>query len=865
MSADVVAPVKSILKTIDSGIKLGKRVARSAKNAPPIQAQEISYSAQNLQKSLGENSRSISEAYAQTVEICGQPFIRGLEEDRAIQSRLKDLRIALIDQIDSCQDFDEEPDLFEPSAFTSVQQAAQKCSDECVSIFGRLRDQHFQACLQTIRAGHEGQIGQKMEERNSTISARPAEPPSQLSSPPRVPSSPSTHIGHLHMHKPSSSAPVKPKNPWAIDNPSQFDLGPLTQRPAPPREVSTRRRPSRGANEISIAPGDLYPDEQPTRLIPEEVVRSRLNTNEEFLARRRQSRIMFQNEIRGSIASIEEHRASEVFNDKMPSDLAASSSTPVMPYSSNTYSSNTASSSSSNPGGTYSSSPNTTYSSSPVGERISRASSSGYDSLMTRQRSQGQFSSGTRSSATSSMIHDRQTRRESQDPVSPLKTLPMGSPSGELPAHEKSENLGTLSATLHVPGYGVGIESGLEVVTQIDYGNEKMLVEDEHPFTRNTPTASMKSIDYPIRVDTSFYKFGGFCEGAKAMIKGETGFKVVKRPSGHYSATVSARCIKCAYEVGWNDVEKDRLLLRDGIYGNSGIRWRQKFISKCHVKTNSIEEPYYACIFCIEEHKTVEEHDATIFFSVGQLFRHLAKHPRPLPNVYGVTTIYGYQPPEVLDFDLHFTTTEPRPTQYSLGEIASKVATRASAQATSTHNPKTSGRNARDPDGNETLHFAAGARIVGITFPERWSGQCTLTAIARWDFKPKEAKDGGWLKFSRGDKITCVGLDFPNYLERHAEGTRRTIKTKVSTKDDYCAWKHIVIDEDEISGGSNPCNFYAFDKWVELQKMGGLLDYFKRGEYKNLVDFVNALERFEGRKRKATSGGPTITYNVSKD
>jgi len=29
---------------------------------------------------------------------------------------------------------------------------------------------------------------------------------------------------------------------------------------------------------------------------------------------------------------------------------------------------------------------------------------------------------------------------------------------------------------------------------------------------------------------------------------------------GHYSATVSARCVACSYEVGWNDVEKDKML-----------------------------------------------------------------------------------------------------------------------------------------------------------------------------------------------------------------------------------------------------------------------------------------------------------------
>ena len=88
------------------------------------------------------------------------------------------------------------------------------------------------------------------------------------------------------------------------------------------------------------------------------------------------------------------------------------------------------------------------------------------------------------------------------------------------------------SSALRVPGYGAGIESGLEVVVDIDHDNEKMVVEQEEPsFAQPPQTASMKSIDCPIAHDTSFYKFGGFCDGAKAMMQGETGFKVVKRPS----------------------------------------------------------------------------------------------------------------------------------------------------------------------------------------------------------------------------------------------------------------------------------------------------------------------------------------------
>lgn len=91
------------------------------------------------------------------------------------------------------------------------------------------------------------------------------------------------------------------------------------------------------------------------------------------------------------------------------------------------------------------------------------------------------------------------------------------------------------------------------------------------------------------------------------------------------------------------------------------------------------------------------------------------------------------------------------------------------------------------------LKFANGARIVGITFPERFGGkwcigyhdgergafpaseimlempgkedvlmnpQSSLVAIARWDFKPKDLKDGGWLRLSKGERIGCIGFTY---------------------------------------------------------------------------------------------------------
>jgi hypothetical protein len=234
---------------------------------------------------------------------------------------------------------------------------------------------------------------------------------------------------------------------------------------------------------------------------------------------------------------------------------------------------------------------------------------------------------------------------------------------------------------------------------------------------------------------------------------------------------------------------------RSGIYGagSTGIRFRQRFLSKSHLRTNSVDEPLYSCIFCIEEHRTVEEHDATVFFSVAKLFQHLAKHTRPLPTIVGISTLYGFQPPHILDFDIHFTTDEPKVQQFGMREIAPKIATRPSAHASATHHPKNNRSASRDPEGNPPLHFAAGARIVGITFPDRFNGQwcigyhdgergafpahtimlelpvredvmmnaqSNLIAFAKWDFKAKDAKEGGWLKFNKGDKISAVGYTF---------------------------------------------------------------------------------------------------------
>lgn len=79
--SDVVAPVKAIIKAIDTGIKLAHRVSESASSASTAKALQISESAPSLQKSLERTSQAIRDAYHQNVESCGEPFTKTLIED----------------------------------------------------------------------------------------------------------------------------------------------------------------------------------------------------------------------------------------------------------------------------------------------------------------------------------------------------------------------------------------------------------------------------------------------------------------------------------------------------------------------------------------------------------------------------------------------------------------------------------------------------------------------------------------------------------------------------------------------------------------------------------------------------------------
>lgn len=473
---------------------------------------------------------------------------------------LKELRIDLIDQTDKCQDFDENPLLFDPSAFTNVQRQGEKCCNECIAIFHSVRERLLLTGLQTFtldgsRQNDREQLQTARQNRANSVREANDRAAAMRDAPVRkpvpTPSRQPTHIGQLQI---TTLRPAKPSSPWLIENAPRLDANtPISAVSSLTASLGTSPR-TLGPNSLQQqSPRDiLLPSPattQGSQLIPWELVHSRINTNDEFLERRRQSRVLFQNELRLSVNSIEEDRASETFSEgvlRSPVNGVAE-----MPGSS------------------------------PVEGRISRSSSSGYDTYVSRERSQGHASQATRSSRGSSVYPlsspiteqsisgtvDKWTAMTSNFEAPPgygigyddgLEVVPDPNEKERLAAIEKErqkfekERFDTDKELNYEPGLEMKFETGLETQLatgletrfengqdprsfnngkMLEGGDEKMVVTAEPSVYHSTPATSVRSIDHPMRHDTSFYKSGGFCEGARLMIKGESGFKVVKRPS----------------------------------------------------------------------------------------------------------------------------------------------------------------------------------------------------------------------------------------------------------------------------------------------------------------------------------------------
>lgn len=221
-------------------------------------------------------------------------------------------------------------------------------------------------------------------------------------------------------------------------------------------------------------------------------------------------------------------------------------------------------------------------------------------------------------------------------------------------------------------------------------------------------------------------------------------------------------------------------------YQLNKIGYRVRFLQKSHIATKRADEALYGCVFCVQSQRTLEECDVTVFFSQKKLFEHLARHPRPLPQVPGVTVVEEAEIPFNLrnNYDLHFRA-PPKPSP--LADKQLELAQLPHATATQTVKRMYGMRLLYDQ--TPVFELANGARLSGVAFPAKYNGEwimawhegnygsapvdvvklepppraeikmdttSNISAVARWKFAPKSKDGGDWLKFDQGERITNI-------------------------------------------------------------------------------------------------------------
>ncbi|KAI5922586.1 hypothetical protein F4810DRAFT_720975 [Camillea tinctor] len=381
------------------------------------------------------------------------------------------------------------------------------------------------------------------------------------------------------------------------------------------------------------------------------------------------------------------------------------------------------------------------------------------------------------------------------NPYSPNGQHPASGYPGSPPTHPYSRTTPSMSSSVTSRNHSsstLTVQPGSDVVkTTIGLDEGLIPVYVDSP-TSSEPPIPSREADCTIGPFSSFYKMKGFCRGAEEAMRGQLGFKRIKRPVGGFSMAVVAKCTHCLYELDFKSIEQDLNNDSCGTFRTSSIEFRLRVLQKSHLPIRHVEEQLYGCLFCIQQGHTVEESDSTVFFNQRQLFAHMARHPRPLPQVPGLTVIEEPEVPQHLkdNFDLHFP--HP-PVQSVMMGISQEIARLPMAIATESRKNQ-NGVMRTPPDRTAVLHFAVGAKIVGIEFPAKYEGKWAIgwhdgvraafevesvqieappkgqvkmqgtsnvQAVARWKWNQKG--DDRWLKFDKGDIIKNIAWAYTDH------------------------------------------------------------------------------------------------------
>ncbi|KAM4056994.1 variant SH3 domain-containing protein [Hirsutella rhossiliensis] len=324
---------------------------------------------------------------------------------------------------------------------------------------------------------------------------------------------------------------------------------------------------------------------------------------------------------------------------------------------------------------------------------------------------------------------------------------------------------------------------------EIDSG--LILVEPEVSDKKSQSYASLRGP--MLNASDSFYQHKGFCPGAQEVIRGEIGVKKVQKPVHRTLSKVVARCSGCLYELNLNDVEEDVSMQGEGNLAQCGVKYRIRFLQKSHLPAKRVDDIPYGCVFCVHQGHTLDKSDATVFFTKKALFSHLARHPRPLPKVSGVTVVEEAEVPEHLrnNYDIHLPNPPvAHPAHENQDDIIDRPTGVAKKEARRIYGQRL------PYDRSAPLELDKGARITGIKWPPKHSGEWMIAwhdgvcasvptdlikldpppaaeikmdgtshvcAKARWKSALKEKDAGNWLKFNKNDTITNISWPYPEH------------------------------------------------------------------------------------------------------
>ncbi|KAG6027979.1 hypothetical protein E4U40_001265 [Claviceps sp. LM458 group G5] len=309
------------------------------------------------------------------------------------------------------------------------------------------------------------------------------------------------------------------------------------------------------------------------------------------------------------------------------------------------------------------------------------------------------------------------------------------------------------------------------------------------------PGSGLPSRQCIITESSSFRRYKGFCPGAQEILQGKDGVKQKQKPVQRTLLRVVAKCNSCAMELDYSEIETDLTNKEAGNLMKRDVSYRLRFLQKSHLPVKRSSDAIYGCIFCIANGYTVEESDATVFFSAEDLFLHLSRHPRPLPQVHGITVLYGIDVPYDLrnNYDVHF---QMPPKAHPVHEASSEIDGRPTGIALKEMRKIDAQRKLGDRDRQEELQLAVGARITGIKWPPQYKGRkifawhdgnfasvpsenillippedtrlsksikSRTSGKAKWKFSMKSGKELPWLKFDKGDTITDIGYEHPDH------------------------------------------------------------------------------------------------------